>query len=71
MYDLDPEDVKALRTMTPAQRLERALRFNEQARRFKASSVRVHHPGWTEEQVRAEVARWVCDGMRPEELYEL
>jgi len=69
--EIDPEDVKALRKMTPAQRLERGFRFIEEARQFKAAAVRVHHPGWSEEKVRNEVHRWVRDGMKPEELYEL
>lgn len=68
---MDPRDIEALRAMTPAQRLERGLGFMEQARQLKFASARVHHPGWTEEQVRAEVAQWVRDGMKPEELYEL
>jgi hypothetical protein len=42
--EIDPQDVKALRKMTPAQRLERGFRFIEEARQFKAAAVRVHHP---------------------------
>jgi Rv0078B-related antitoxin len=71
MYGLDPDDVKALRAMTMEQRLKRALDFMEQTRRFKAASVRIHHPGWSEEEVMDEVRRWVRDGMKPEELYEV
>ena len=66
--EIDPEDVKALRT---AQRPERGFRFIEEARQFKAAAVRVHHPGWSEEKVKNEVHRWVRDGMKPKELYEL
>lgn len=68
---MDPEDVAAYRAMTPAQRLERGLHFMEQTRQFKIAAVRVNHPGWSEEKVVNEVRRWVCDGMKPEELYEL
>lgn len=68
---IDPEDVKALRAMTPAQRLKRGLDFMEQARQFKIASGRVHHPGWSQEKVMTEIRCWVRDGMRPEELYEL
>ncbi len=68
---MNAEDMKALRAMTPAQRLKRGLDFIEQARQFKAASVLVHHPSWTEEKVWAEVGRWVRDGMKSEELYEL
>ena len=71
MYGLDPDDAKALRAMTIEQRLKRALDFMEQTRQFKIASVRVHHPGWSEEKVMNEVHRWVRDGMKPEELYEL
>ena len=66
-----PEDVKAVRAMTPEQRLARGLEFIRQARQFKILSVRVHHPGWSEEKVMNEVRRWVCNGMKPEELYEI
>ena len=69
--EIDPEDVEALRKMTPAQRLKRGLGFIEQAFEFKTAAVRVHHPGWSEEKVKNEVRRWVRDGMKPEELYEL
>jgi hypothetical protein len=56
---------------TPEQRLARGLEFIRQARQSKILSVRVHHPGWSEEKVLNEVRRWVRDGMKPEELYEL
>ena len=68
---IDPEDAKALRAMTLAQRLKRGLDFMEQARQFKIASVRVHRPGWSEEKVMDEVRRWVRDGTKPVELYEL
>ena len=65
---MDPEDVGALRAMTPEQRLARGLEFIRHVRQFKILSVRVHHPGWSEEKVMNEVRRWVRDGMKPEEL---
>jgi len=67
----DEADVKAVCAMTMEQRLKRGLDFMEQARQFKIASVRVHHPGWKEENVMNEVRRWVRNGMKPEELYEL
>lgn len=70
MDNLDPDDVKALRAMTMGQRLKRGLDFMEQTRQFKIASVRVHHPGWSDDKVMNEVRRWVRDGMKPEELYE-
>jgi hypothetical protein len=66
-----PEDMAAYRAMTPEQRLARGLEFIGQARQFKILSVRVHHPGWSEEKVMNEVRRWARDGMKPEELYEI
>ncbi len=71
MNELDEGDVKTLRAMTMEQRLKRGLEFMEQARQFKITSVRIHHPGWSREKVMNEVRRWVRDGMKPEELYEL
>jgi hypothetical protein len=71
MDNLDPDDVKALRAMTMGQRLKHGLDFMEQTRQFKIASVRVHHPGWSEEKVMDEVRRWVRDGMKSEQLYEL
>ena len=57
--------------MTMAERVQRGLDFMEHARQFKIASVRVDHPGWSDEKVTDEVRRWVRDGMKPEELYEL
>ena len=68
---MDSEDQKALRAMTPEQRLARGLEFIRQLRQFKIQSVRVHHSGWSEEKVMNEVRRWARDGMKPEELYEI
>jgi len=66
---MDPEDVKVLRQMTPAQRLERGLRFLGHACKFKAAALRVHHPGWSEQQIRRSVAQWTRDGMKASDLY--
>ena len=68
---MDLEDAKALRAMTLEQKLKRGLDFIEQTRQFKIASVRIHHPGWSEEKVMNEVRKWVRDGMKPGELYEL
>jgi hypothetical protein len=70
MREIDPDDVRALRAMTMEERLKGALDFTARARRFKIASVRLHHPGWSEEKVMNEVRRWVRDGMNPAELYE-
>jgi len=66
-----PKTLAAYRRMAPQQRLERGLRFIQLARQFKIESVRVHHPGWSEEKVQAEVRQWVRGGMKPEELYQV
>lgn len=71
MNEIDQDDVKALQAMTMSDRLRHGLDFMEQARQFKIASVRVHHPGWSEDKVMDEVRRWVRDGMKPEELYAL
>jgi hypothetical protein len=70
MDEIDEDDVKALRAMTMEKKLKRGLDFMERTRQFKIASVRVHHPGWSEERVMNEVRRWVRDGMKPAELYE-
>ncbi len=49
----------------PHEKLIRALKFTERVRQFKIESVRVHHPGWSEEKVMEEVRRWVRNGMNP------
>jgi hypothetical protein len=41
----------------------------EEARRFKAKALRVHHPGWAEEEIRRALAEWTRDGMKASELY--
>ena len=47
---LHPEQVKGLRRMTPAQRLELSLRFVEQMREMRAV-LRAEHPDWIQEQI--------------------
>jgi hypothetical protein len=68
---MDPEDAVADRAMTPEERLARGLEFIRQLRQFKILSVRVHHPGWSEQKVMNEMRRWVLDGMKPQELYDI
>jgi hypothetical protein len=46
----------AYRRMTPAQRAEIAVQMSEEARAVTEAGVRNRHPGWTAEQVRAEVS---------------
>jgi hypothetical protein len=68
---MDPGDIAAYRAMTPEQRLARGLGFIRRAHQFKIESVRIHRLGWSEEKVMNEGHRWVPDGMKPEELYEV
>lgn len=44
------------RAMTPAQRLEQALRMNRQMRSLMDAGLRARHPEWTEEQRRKKIA---------------
>jgi hypothetical protein len=43
--------------MTSEQRLQLAERLYWEARELKAAGVRMQHPDWSEEQVKAEVRR--------------
>lgn len=60
--DLHPEQVKALRKMTPSQRLETGLAFMEEMRQLKAAALRTQHPDWTEEQVAQALREFVSHG---------
>ncbi|MBI5442237.1 MAG: hypothetical protein HY900_13630 [Deltaproteobacteria bacterium] len=54
---MHPEQVKALRAMTPAQKLEVAQRLYWSAREFKEAAIRQLHRDWTEEQVKEEARK--------------
>lgn len=45
------------RAMTPAQRLEQALRMNRQMRSLMDAALRAEHPDWTPEQRQGVIAR--------------
>jgi len=47
--------IEIFRKMTAEQKLKLSMRLYWSARRLKASWLRQQHPGWTEEQVQAEV----------------
>lgn len=55
--ELHPEQIKALRRMTPAERLRVGLNFMEEMRQLKAAALRAQHPTWSE----ASVARALCE----------
>ncbi|MBI5016766.1 MAG: hypothetical protein HZB55_14935 [Deltaproteobacteria bacterium] len=54
---MHPEQVKALRAMTPAQKLEVAQRLYWSARELKEAAIRQLHPEWTEAQVKEEAKK--------------
>lgn len=59
---LHPEQVKALRKMTPAQRLAIGLAFAEEMRQLKAAALRAQHPEWTQAQVAQSLRDFVLHG---------
>ena len=52
---MDSEQLRILKSMTPAQRLEAAMRLYYTARDLKTAGLRAQHSGWTEEQIQAAV----------------
>ena len=60
--ELHPEQIKALRRMTPAQRLEVGLAFIEEMRQLKAAALRAHHPEWSDEQIAEALRDFVSHG---------
>ena len=52
-----PEQIEIFRRMTPERRLQLAEQLYWTARDLKAAGIRIQHPDWTEQQVRAEVTR--------------
>ena len=59
---LRPEQIKVLRKMTPAQRLETGLNFMEEMRQLKAAALRAQHPDWSEQQVVRALRDFVLHG---------
>lgn len=60
--NLHPEQIKALRKMTPAQRLKIALQFMEEMRQLKAAALRAQHSDWTENQIAHALREFVLHG---------
>lgn len=53
----DPAQMAIYASWTPTQRWERAVRLRASAWELKAAFCRAEHPGWTLEQIEAEVRR--------------
>jgi hypothetical protein len=49
------------RAMTPAQRLQQALRLNDLMRALMDAALRQEHPDWSEDQRRRTIARRVLN----------
>ena len=58
---LHPEQIRALRKMTPAQRLGLSLRFIEQMREMRAAMLRAEHPDWTRRQISCALRDFVLN----------
>ena len=58
---LHPEQVKALRKLTPGERLAISLRFIEQMRELRAAMLRKEHPEWTAEQISLSLRDFVLN----------
>jgi hypothetical protein len=61
----------AYRRMTPEQRLARGLGLSGGCASLKSNRFVSILGDWSEEKVMNEVRRWVRDGMKTEELYEV
>jgi len=59
---LHPEQVKALRRMTPEERLRTGFAFMEEMRQLKTAALRAQHPEWNEEQTAQALRAFVSHG---------
>jgi hypothetical protein len=59
---VDPAMAAILRTKTPAEKIEMAAAAHRTARAILTARVQSHHPDWTADEVRAEVARRLLRG---------
>ena len=53
---MTPEQIKIYRNMSMARKFELIGQFNQAARELKAAGLRMQHPGWSEERIKARVA---------------
>jgi len=54
--DAQARQAAIYRALTPAQRLEQALRMNRQMRSLMDAALHAEHPGWTPQQRRRVIA---------------
>jgi hypothetical protein len=52
-----PAQIQAWRTMGAAARSRVGVELRRQARRWKLSALRTQHPDWSDERLRAELAK--------------
>jgi len=60
--EVHPEQLKALRKMTPQQKLEAGLAFMEEMRQLKAAALRSQHPDWTDKQIAQALREFILNG---------
>jgi len=58
---LHPEQVKALRKMTPARRLELTQVLIEQAQELRAAMLRAEHPDWPDKVIAQALREFVAN----------
>ena len=54
--ELHPEQIKILKSLSPAAKLKLAESMYTSARRLKESAIRQQHPNWSKEKVSKKVA---------------
>jgi hypothetical protein len=59
---MTPEEIRILRAMTPAQKLEAAEEMYRAARDIKAAALRQQHPDWSEDEIRRKVREVFLNG---------
>jgi len=55
MEEMHPEQVKAYKKMTPAQRLAIAAQLWHEARQLKSAYLKQQHPDWSDEKIKETV----------------
>ena len=59
--DFHPEQIRAIRAMSQARRMEIGMGLLKSARRMRRAGLRQQHPEWSEEQVEVALRRWTRD----------